>query len=88
MANAYFRTGVIRQDKIAVQLQQRIPSDSADRVIVTWSTNTIGLTLQSSTGMASTSIWTQVSPGPVIVGGLNTVTNVISGPQHFYRLGG
>ena len=53
-------------------------------VILTWPTNADGFTLQSATNLAAP--WNAVSPAPVIVSGLNTVTNSISGAQQFYRL--
>lgn len=55
-------------------------------VILTWSTNITGFTLQSTTNLASPSFWNTVSPGPTVVNGQNTVTNPISGTQQFYRL--
>jgi uncharacterized repeat protein (TIGR03803 family) len=59
-------------------------------VIVSWPTNTptppAGFTLKSTTNLVSPSVWSIVSPGPVIVNGQNAVTNLISGAQQFYRL--
>ncbi|HXC99133.1 MAG TPA: choice-of-anchor tandem repeat GloVer-containing protein, partial [Verrucomicrobiae bacterium] len=54
-------------------------------VILTWPTNVTGFNLQSVTNAVSTN-WSTVLPGPVVVGGQNTVTNAISGTQKFYRL--
>jgi uncharacterized repeat protein (TIGR03803 family) len=61
---------------------------SATNAILTWPTNSSGLTftLQSITNLASSGVWTTVAPGPVIVNGQNTVTNPISGTRKFYRL--
>jgi uncharacterized repeat protein (TIGR03803 family) len=59
---------------------------TSGNVILTWSTNITGFILQSSTNLASPSIWAPVSPAPSIVNGQNTVTNQISGAQQFYRL--
>jgi uncharacterized repeat protein (TIGR03803 family) len=61
-------------------------SRSAANVIITWSTNITGFTLQSTTNLDSPSFWSTVSPGPTVVNGQNTVTNPISGNQQFYRL--
>lgn len=58
---------------------------SGTNVILTWPTNATGFTLQSVTSAVSTN-WSTVLPGQVVVGGQNTVTNAISGPQKFYRL--
>jgi len=55
-------------------------------VILTWPTNTTGLTLQSTTNLVSGAVWTPVSPGPVVVNRQNVVTNPISGAHQFYRL--
>jgi uncharacterized repeat protein (TIGR03803 family) len=54
-------------------------------VILTWPTSATGLTLQSATNVFSTA-WTAIPTAPVVVNGLNTVTNPISGPQQFFRL--
>jgi uncharacterized repeat protein (TIGR03803 family) len=64
---------------------------SGTNVILTWPTNGddfsyAGFTLQSTTDLVSQAIWTAVSPPPAVVNGQNTVTNPISGTQHFYRL--
>jgi hypothetical protein len=55
-------------------------------VILTWPTNYAGFTLQSTTNLGSSVVWTTNSPAPVVVNGQNTVTNPISGTQQFYRL--
>ena len=55
-------------------------------VIVTWPTNATGFTLQSTTNLNSPVVWITNSPAPVVVNGQNTVTNLISGGQKFYRL--
>jgi uncharacterized repeat protein (TIGR03803 family) len=60
-----------------------IPSQNS--VILAWSTNSTGFTLQSTTNLGSP-IWTSASPPPVMVSDLYTVTNPISGTQQFYRL--
>jgi hypothetical protein len=55
-------------------------------VILAWPTNYAGFTLQSTTNLVSSAVWTTNSPAPVVVNGQNTVTNPISGTQQFYRL--
>ena len=55
-------------------------------IILTWSTNAIGFTLQSTTNLGSLAVWSTNSPAPVVVNGQNTVTNPISGAHQFYRL--
>jgi uncharacterized repeat protein (TIGR03803 family) len=54
-------------------------------VVLTWTTNSVGFTLQSTTNLISTN-WSAVSPAPVVVNTNNVVTNSISGRQLFYRL--
>ena len=55
-------------------------------IILTWSTNAVGFTLQSTTNRSSLSAWATNSPAPVIIAGQNTVTNPLTGAQKFYRL--
>ena len=55
-------------------------------VILTWSPSATGYALQSTTNLGAAAVWNSVSPLPVIVNGLNTVTNPISASQKFYRL--
>jgi uncharacterized repeat protein (TIGR03803 family) len=55
-------------------------------VILTWSTNFTGFSLQSTTNLISPTLWSSVSPDPVVVNGQYTVTNPISGARQFYRL--
>jgi len=54
-------------------------------IILTWPTNAVGFTLQSTTNLSSP-VWRANSATPVVIGGQNTVTNPISGPEQFYRL--
>ena len=58
---------------------------SGQNVVLTWPTNATGFTLQSTTNLLPV-IWSTVSPSPVIVNGLYTVTNPIEGKQQFYKL--
>src|SRR6266567_7513908 len=55
-------------------------------VILTWPTNAVGFTLQSTTNLVSPEDWSANSPAPVVIGGQNVVINPISGPRQFYRL--
>ena len=59
---------------------------SGTNLILTWPAYATGFTLQFTTNLASPATWTAVSPGPVFVNGLNTVTNPATGAQQFYRL--
>jgi hypothetical protein len=51
-----------------------------------WPTNYAGFTLQSTTNLGSSAVWTTNSSPPVVIGGQNVVINAISGRQQFYRL--
>jgi len=59
---------------------------SGTNVILTWPTNAAGFSLQSSTNLVSSAVWTTVSPATVIVYRQNAVTNPISGTQQYFRL--
>jgi hypothetical protein len=59
---------------------------SGTNVILTWSTNASGDTLQASAQLGAPAAWSTVSPLPVMVNGLETVTNGISGSTKYYRL--
>ncbi len=55
-------------------------------VILTWPTNAVGFTLQSTTNLVSPAVWSTNSPAPVVIGGQNVIINPITGAQKFYRL--
>jgi uncharacterized repeat protein (TIGR03803 family) len=55
-------------------------------VVLSWATNFIGFTLQSTTNFGPSAKWTTNLLAPAIANGLNTVTNPISGKQQFFRL--
>lgn len=55
-------------------------------VLLTWSANTIGYSLQSTAKLQTGALWSAVSPLPVVVNGLNTVTNPVASLPKFYRL--
>jgi uncharacterized repeat protein (TIGR03803 family) len=59
---------------------------SGTNVVLTWPTNSTAFTLQATTNLASTNLWSNVSPASVVVNGQNTVTNPISSAGKFYRL--
>jgi uncharacterized repeat protein (TIGR03803 family) len=62
---------------------------SATNVVLTWPTNALQFTLQSTTNLAPPIVWSAVSPPPVpvVVNGTNTVTIPNSGaPEQFYQL--
>lgn len=55
-------------------------------VVLTWTTNAVGFTLQSSTNPASATDWSSNSPPPVVIGGQNVILDSLSSAQKFYRL--
>jgi uncharacterized repeat protein (TIGR03803 family) len=60
-------------------------SSAGTNVILSWPTNFIEYTLQSTTDPASP-FWTTNLPSPLGVNGQSVVTNPISGTQQFFRL--
>jgi hypothetical protein len=59
---------------------------SGTNVLVTWSTNAVGFTLESTANLTASAVWTTNSSAPVVTSGQNVVTNPITGAQKFYRL--
>ena len=59
---------------------------SGPNVILTWPTNATDFTLQSTTNLGSSAVWSTNSSVPVVVNGQNVVTNPISGTRQFFRL--
>jgi len=55
-------------------------------VVLTWPTNATGFTLQSTTNLSSSAVWTTNLPSPIIVNDQNAVTNPVTGTQQFFRL--
>jgi len=70
----------------SLSLVQMAIQISGPNVILTWPTNSIGFTLHSVTNLASPTVWSPVSPAPIVVNGQCIVTNTISGAQKFYQL--
>ena len=56
---------------------------SGTNIVISWSTNSTGFTLQSTTNFAS---WISNPPPPVVSGGSYVVTNPVAGGVKFYRL--
>jgi len=78
-AGTVFRLTIVPQPQLTI-----IPS--GPYVILAWPTNYAGVTLQSTTNLGSSAVWTTNSSPPVVIGGENVVVNPISGRQQFYRL--
>jgi uncharacterized repeat protein (TIGR03803 family) len=83
-AGTVFRLTIVPQPQLTI-----IPS--GPYVILTWPTNyagfsCAGFTLQSTTDLGSSAVWSTNSSTPVVIGGENVVINAMSGKQQFYRL--
>jgi hypothetical protein len=59
---------------------------SGNELILTWSTNAVGFTLQSTLQLTPPVTWVDVTNAPVLLGTQWTVTNTFSGSAQFYRL--
>jgi hypothetical protein len=55
-------------------------------MILAWPTNSGTFTLQSATNLVAPVIWSNVSPGSVLLNGQNIVVSPVSGKQKFFRL--
>jgi uncharacterized repeat protein (TIGR03803 family) len=77
-AGTVFRLTIVPPPQLAI-----IPTKA--NIVLTWRTNATEYTLQLTTNLISP-VWTTNSAVPVVVNGLNTVTNPISGRQQFFRL--
>jgi len=54
--------------------------------VLRWPTNVNGYVLESATILTNPIAWSAVLPSPVVLGGMNTVTNVRGNGDRFYRL--
>ena len=60
---------------------------SETNVVLKWPASPGGFSLQSATNLVQPNSWITNSTAAVVIDGQNIVTNVISEPQRFYRLG-
>ena len=67
-------------------LPQLAITTSRTNAIVTWPTNFSTFSLEFATNLASPTVWQTNQTAPVVIGGLNVVTNRISSKHLFYRL--
>jgi hypothetical protein len=58
----------------------------AGNVVISWSTNWPGFTLQSTTNLNLPSSWVSNPPPPLVSGGTYVVTNGTTGDEKYYRL--
>jgi hypothetical protein len=59
---------------------------SGNGLILSWSTNAVGFSLESTTNLAPPVIWIDFTNPASVVGAEFAVTNAFSGPAQFYRL--
>ena len=78
-AGTVFRLTIVPQPQLTI-----IPSEPY--VILTWPTNYSGFTLQSTTNLGLSAVWSTNSSTPVVIGEDNVVINAASGKQQFFRL--
>jgi hypothetical protein len=67
-------------------LPQLAITASRTNAILTWPTNFPAFNLEFATNLASPTVWQTNPIAPVVIGGLNVVTNPISSKHQFYRL--
>ena len=75
--------GVIFRISIPVKLNSRV---SGNELVLSWPTNALGFTLQSSSDLNSPTNWMDSTNAPAVVGAQFTVTNNLSASAQFYRL--
>ena len=61
-------------------------TSAGSNVVLAWPTNATGFTLQTTTNLSPSAVWTTNLPSPVVVNGQNVVTNPIAGIQQYFRL--
>lgn len=59
---------------------------SGNELILSWSTNAVGFTLQSTLHLTPPRTWVDSTNPPTVIGSQFTVTNAISRSAQFYRL--
>jgi uncharacterized repeat protein (TIGR03803 family) len=85
-ANSGGNSGLGTVFSILLPLPQLTIVLSGSSFILSWPSGASGFALQSATSLAPQPVWSTNSPAPVLVNGLNVVTNSISGTQRFFRL--
>ena len=59
---------------------------NGNELILSWPTNAVGFTLQSTPNLTPPVTWIDSANPPAVIGTQFTLTNTPSGPAHFYRL--
>lgn len=77
----------ISSDPVNFQIEPILAiATSGQNIILTWPTNAVGFQLQMSLNLGPGAVWTTNSSPTNVVGGVNTVTNLRTGAQKYYRL--
>jgi uncharacterized repeat protein (TIGR03803 family) len=71
---------------LAVPGPQLSITRAGTNVILSWPSDDLGFTLQSTPNLGPSAIWSSNPPPPVVVNNRYTVTNAVSGGVRFYRL--
>ncbi len=61
---------------------------NTNRVIVSWPASPVNFLLQTTSGLDASNAWRDVPSPPVLIDGLNRVTNDVTDTSRFYRLKG
>ena len=61
-------------------------TSTGNELLLSWSTNAVGFTLQSTLDLTPSVVWVDAANPPSVVGTQFTVTNSLSGSAQFYRL--
>jgi hypothetical protein len=59
---------------------------SGNELILSWPTNAVGFTLQSTFNLTLPVAWDESTNTPAVIGAQFTVTNAMTGSVQFYRL--
>ena len=70
----------------AVEPPQLTIKPSGNNVLLTWTTNATGFSLETAEASVESLAWFTVTGQPLVIGGQNTVIQSISGTARFYRL--
>lgn len=82
-----FGNGTVFSISLAVTQPQLSINLVGGNAILTWPTNATNFSLQSTADLVPPLSWTSIASPPfVVVGGLNTFTNPLSGTMQFFRL--
>jgi hypothetical protein len=82
-ADAYVDNVSVTEIAVPVSLTLR---SSSNAMTLSWPTNAVRFTLQSTPNLTAPVTWLNVTNPPAVLGGLFTVTNPMARPSQFFRL--